>query len=213
MNVKYISKVFRLLEEDYKKHHAPVVSLVAQTTKDPFKVLVCAMLSTRTKDEITAIVCQRLFEKIKSLKDLHNISEQELQDLIYGVGFYKTKAGNLKTMAKTINEKFGGIIPDTKEELMSLKGVGLKVANLVLAESFDKKAICVDTHVHRITNRWCIIKTKNPDQTEKSLREILPKKYWIDINKYLVSLGQRICKPQKPLCNVCPIEPYCGKCL
>lgn len=213
MDKRHLKKVFELLKKDYEKNYAPVVTLVAQTTSDPFKVLICAMLSTRTKDETTAKVCERLFEKVKSIEDIINIPNKELEELIYGIGFYKTKAKNLKEMAFDIKNKFDNKIPDTQEELMSLKGVGLKVANLVLSESFNKKVICVDIHVHRITNRWCLVKTKTPEQTEKALRETLPKKYWPYINRYLVSLGQRICKPQKPLCDLCPIEPYCGKCL
>jgi len=208
-----IPKVFRLLKKDYEENHAPVVTLVAQTTKDPFRVLVCAILSTRTKDETTSKVCERLFSEIKSIKDLYDIEEKRLKDLIYGVGFYNTKVKNLKTLAKILIEKYNTNIPDTLEELLSLPGVGLKVANLVMAEGFNIPAICVDTHVHRIVNRWCLIKTKTPEQTEEALRRVLPKKYWIEINRYLVSLGQRICKPTKPNCSICPIEHFCGKCI
>lgn len=213
MKKEDLPKVFRLLKKDYEENHAPVVTLVAQTTKDPFRVLVCALLSTRTKDETTSKVCERFFSKIKSINDLYNIDEEELKQLIYGVGFYNTKAKNLKILADIVSKEYNGVIPNTQEELMKLPGVGLKVANLVLAEGFGIPAICVDIHVHRITNRWCLIKTKTPEQTEKMLREILPKKYWIEINRYLVSLGQRICKPQKPLCKICPIESFCGKCI
>ncbi len=212
MKKSHLKKVFELLKKDYEEHSAPVVSLVAQTTKDPFRVLVCALLSTRTKDETTSRVCKRFFSKIKSIEDLVNISEEKLKKLIYGVGFYNIKAKHLKTIAGVILKEYNGVIPNTQEELMSLPGVGLKVANLVLAEGFNIPAICVDTHVYRITNRWCLIDTKTPEQTEKALREILPKKYWIEINRYLVSLGQRICKPQKPLCEICPIERFCEKC-
>jgi endonuclease-3 len=208
-----IPKIFKILKKDYEEHHAPVVTLIAHTTKDPFRVLVCAILSTRTKDETTAKVCERLFSKIKSIQDLHLIEEEELKKLIYGVGFYNTKAKNLKELAKTIVQSYDSKIPKEKEKLMELPGVGLKVANLVLAEGFGIPAICVDVHVHRITNRWCLVKTKTPEQTEEALKNILPKKYWIDINRYLVSFGQRICKPIKPNCNICPIERFCGKCI
>ena len=213
MKKEDIPKVFRLLKKDYEENHAPVVTLVAQTTKDPFRVLVCAILSTRTKDETTSRVCERVFSKVKSVKDLYDIDVEDLKDLIYGVGFYNTKAKNLKELAKILMEKYNGNIPDTLEELLGLPGVGLKVANLVLAEGFGVPAICVDTHVHRITNRWCLIKTKTPEQTEEALRAVLPKKYWVEINRYLVSLGQRICKPTKPSCDICPIERFCGKCI
>ncbi|ACG57575.1 DNA-(apurinic or apyrimidinic site) lyase [Hydrogenobaculum sp. Y04AAS1] len=208
-----IPKVFKILKKDYEENHAPVVTLIAHTTKDPFRVLVCALLSTRTKDETTARVCERLFVKVKSIEDLYNIKEEELKELIYGVGFYNTKAKNLKELSKILVEKYSAKIPNTLEELLELPGVGLKVANLVLAEGFGIPAICVDVHVHRITNRWCLVKTKTPEQTEEALKNILPKKYWIDINRYLVSFGQRICKPIKPSCNICPIERFCGKCI
>jgi endonuclease-3 len=127
--------------------------------------------------------------------------------------FTTQKQKNLKELSKILVEKYSVKIPNTLEELLELPGVGLKVANLVLAEGFDISAICVDIHVHRITNRWCFVKTKTPEQTEEALRKKLPKAYWNEINRYLVSFGQRICKPTKPLCEICPIERFCGKCI
>ncbi len=208
-----IEKVISILRENYDKWEAPVVTLVAQHTNDPFKVLVCAFLSTRTRDETTAEVCKRLFSRVKSTKDILELSTEELEKLIYPVGFYRNKARQLKELARILEEDYGGRVPNSLEELLRLPGVGRKVANLVLADGFGIPAICVDIHVHRITNRWCLVKTKEPNQTEKELMRILPKKYWIEINRLLVALGQRICKPQKPQCHVCPIEEFCGKCL
>lgn len=207
-----IPKVIEILKENYEKWEAPVVTLVAQHTHNPFKVLVCALLSTRTRDETTAKVCKRFFERIKCPEDLLEVPLDELERLIYPVGFYRNKAKQLKELARILVENYGGKVPDRREELLKLPGVGRKVANLVLADGYGIPAICVDTHVHRITNRWCLIKTKTPEQTEKELTKVLPKEYWIVINRLLVAFGQRICTPQKPKCEICPIEKFCDKC-
>ncbi|SNZ15376.1 endonuclease III domain-containing protein [Hydrogenobacter hydrogenophilus] len=209
MRKEDLDKVIGILREEFPKWNAPVVSLIAQKTGDPFRVLVCALISTRTKDETTAMVCKRLFERIKSVEDLYLIDKDELSELLYPVGFYKNKALFLKEIAKELKEKYNSKVPDKLEELLKLKGVGRKVANLVLAEGYGIPAICVDTHVHRITNRWCLVKTKKPEETERQLTKILPKKYWIEFNKLLVAFGQTICKPVKPLCHICPIREYC----
>ncbi len=207
-----IPRVIEILKEHYERWSAPVVTLVAQHTHDPFRVLVCALLSTRTRDETTAKVCERFFKKVKSPEDIINLPLKELEELIYPVGFYRNKAKHLKKLAEVLIRDFGGKVPKTREELLKLPGVGRKVANLVLADGYNIPAICVDTHVHRITNRWCLIKTKTPEQTERELMKILPKEYWIVINRLLVAFGQRICTPQRPKCGECPIESFCGKC-
>ena len=213
MSPSSLPRVIEILREHYRSWDAPVVTLVAQHTNDPFRILVCALLSTRTRDETTAEVCKRLFERIKSPEDLLKIPLDELEKLIYPVGFYRNKAKQLKGLAEKLVREYGGHVPDKLEDLLRLPGVGRKVANLVLADGFNVPAICVDTHVHRITNRWCLIKTKTPHETEERLREILPKEYWIEINRLLVAFGQRVCTPLRPKCNLCPIESYCGKCL
>jgi len=210
--LKDIPKVIEILQENYNRWQAPVVTLVAQHTNDPFKVLVCALLSTRTRDETTAKVCERLFKRVRSIEDIIDIPLDELERLIYPVGFYRNKAKQLRELANVLIEKYKGEVPRSLEELMSLPGVGRKVANLVLADGYNIPAICVDTHVHRITNRWCLVKTRTPYETEKELMKKLPKKYWIVINRLLVAFGQRICTPQKPKCNICPVEEFCGKC-
>ncbi len=212
MNRKDIPKVIEILQKNYEKWKAPVVTLVAQHTNDPFKVLVCALLSTRTRDETTAKVCRRLFERVRDAHGLADIDIRELERLIYPVGFYRNKAKQLKKLGEILVGKFNGKVPDRLEDLLSLPGVGRKVANLVLADGFGIPAICVDTHVHRITNRWCLVKTRNPKETEFELMEKLPKEFWISINRLLVAFGQRICTPQKPRCGECPIENFCGKC-
>ncbi|NPA42358.1 MAG: endonuclease III [Aquificae bacterium] len=207
-----IPKVIEILKKHYESWEAPVVTLVAQHTNDPFRVLICALLSTRTKDETTAKVCQKFFKKVKTPEDILRLSTEQLEELIYPVGFYRNKAKQLKELARILIEDFKGRVPDKLEDLLKLPGVGRKVANLVLSDGYGIPAICVDTHVHRITNRWCLVKTKTPHETERELMRKLPKEYWIVINRLLVAFGQRICTPQKPKCDLCPIEEFCGKC-
>ncbi len=212
MKRKDIDKVISILEEEYKRNNAPVVTLIAERTKEPFKVLVSALISTRTRDETTIEVVKRLFKRIKTPADLVDIPLKDLEKLLYPVGFYRNKARYLKELGKELEEKYGGKVPDNIEDLLKLKGVGRKVATLVLSDGYSKDYICVDTHVHRIVNRWCLVKTKTPEETEKALMEVLPKKYWRKINRLLVSFGQRICTPLRPRCEECPIESYCDKC-
>ena len=205
-----LRKVIEILRKEYHKLNAPIERLKAQKRGDPFRALVCTLLSTRTKDETTAEVCKRLFERIKGLEDLLEIDLKELEDLLYPVGFYKNKARYLKEMARQIKEEFGGKVPDSLEGLLRLRGVGRKVANIVLVEAFGKPAIGVDTHVHRICNRWKLVNTKSPEQTEKVLTQILPKEYWMDFNRLLVAFGQSICRPVRPKCQVCPVRDFCN---
>ena len=213
MDRSLLPKVIDILQNHYERWEAPVVTLVAQHTHDPFKVLICAFLSTRTRDETTAKVCEKFFKRVKSPEDILKLPLKDLEQLIYPVGFYRNKAKQLKKLADIIIREFGGEAPKNIGDLLRLPGVGRKVANLVLADGYNIPAICVDTHVHRITNRWCLIKTKTPEETEKELMKVLPKEYWIVINRLLVAFGQRICTPQRPKCGECPIESYCGKCL
>ena len=204
-----MKKVIQILRREYDRLNAPIEKLKAQKKGDPLRALICTLLSTRTKDETTAEVCKRLFERVKSLDDLLEIDQKELEDLLYPVGFYKNKAKYLKQMALQIKEEFNGEVPNTLEGLLKLKGVGRKVANIVLVEAFGKPALGVDTHVHRICNRWKLVSTKTPEQTERVLTQILPKEYWMDFNRLLVAFGQTICKPVKPKCDVCPIREFC----
>ncbi|MCC7570193.1 endonuclease III [Candidatus Micrarchaeota archaeon] len=177
--------------------------------KNHFKLLVSTVLSARTKDETTAPIVEELFKYIKTPEDLARINNKKLEKIIYGTGFYKTKARNLKRLGKMLVEDFDSRVPDTIEELIKLPGVGRKTANLVVSVGFNKKGICVDTHVHRITNRWGYVKTKNPFQTEMELRKKLPKKYWKKINSLLVKFGKYFCKPINPPCEECPLNEEC----
>ena len=188
----------------------PVVDLIAVQTRDPFKVLVATILSARTKDETTANASARLFKFAPDVKALAALPEEKISELIYPVGFYKTKAKHLAKLPNCLN-MFDGNVPDTIEELTTLPGVGRKTANLVVSVAFQKPGICVDTHVHRIMNIWEYVTTDTPLQTEMALREKLPKKHWIGVNSILVAFGQSICKPTRPCCDVCPLEKKCPK--
>ncbi|MFP4523543.1 MAG: endonuclease III domain-containing protein [Candidatus Nanoarchaeia archaeon] len=206
-----IDNVLQTLRPFVDNLHTPVVELVHAQTKDPFKILLATILSSRTKDDVTAKAAKKLFTKVDTPKDLVKLSLVQLEKLIYPVGFYKTKAKHLNALPKVLENEFKGILPTTLEELMKLPGVGRKTANLVVAVAFKKPAICVDTHVHRITNRWGYVRTKTPYETEMRLRKKLPKTYWLSINWMLVSFGQAHCTPLRPKCSSCPIKQYCKR--
>src|SRR5210317_857034 len=196
------------LAQEVEKYQVPVVDLIAVQTRDPFKVLVATILSARTKDEVTSKASAKLFKKAPDLESLAKLSEAELAKLIYPVGFYKNKAGYLAKLPAALKELFNGTIPDDVESLTKLPGVGRKTANLVVAVAFNKPAICVDTHVHRIMNIWGYVATDTPLKTELALREKLPEQYWIRINGLLVAFGQGTCKPRAPHCDRCVIRDY-----
>jgi len=202
-----ISKVFSILDKEVKQYSAPVIDLIEVQTNDPFKVLVGTILSARTKDEVTSQAAEKLFKKIKKVSDFNKFTQKQIEELIYPVGFYITKAKHLKELPKHLKNK----IPDTIEELVKLPGVGRKTANLVMSVAHKKNGICVDTHVHKIMNRLGYVKTKNPYETEKVLREILPLKHWRETNFLLVAFGQNLCRPTSPHCSKCPIIKHCKR--
>lgn len=189
----------------------PIVDLIEAQTKDPFKVLVSTILSARTNDKTTSEVSKRLYKKIKTVKDLEKLSVNEIQELIYPVGFYRQKAKYLKKLPAILEKKFNGKIPEDIDQLTELPGVGRKTANLVRVIAFKKPAMCVDVHVHRITNRWGYVKTKTPYETEMALRKKLPEKYWMEFNSFVVAFGQNLCRPINPRCDKCPIYSECEK--
>ena len=178
--------------------------------KDPYLVLIGCILSLRTNDKTTYPATIRMLKLARTPYEMMNISEDELVEAIYPVGFYKNKAKQIIELSKIIVDKFNGQVPDEIEKLLQFNGVGRKTANLVLAKGFGKPAICVDVHVHRIFNRLGYLKTNTPEETEFTLREKLPIKYWLDINTLMVTHGQNICKPIKPNCTICPIKEYCN---
>jgi len=199
-----------ILREEIKKFNVPIVSEVA-ADRDPYKVLISCILSLRTKDEVTKKASLKLFEHANTAKKMIQMDETEIQKLIYPVGFYKTKAKRIIEMSHKILDEYGGIVPDTIDELLKLNGVGRKTAKIVVTLGYAKLGVCVDTHVHRISNRWGYVKTKNPIQTEFALREKLPQEHWIEYNDILVTYGQNVCAPISPKCSICLIEKYCPK--
>ena len=178
---------------------------------DPYIVLICCILSLRTNDKTTYPASMRMLELAKTPDEMINIDTDTLSKAIYPVGFYHNKAQQIIDLSREIVEKYNSKVPDTIEELVKFKGVGRKTANLVLTKGFNKPAICVDVHVHRISNRLGYVCTKTPEETEFALRKKLPKKYWIDFNTLLVTHGQNICKPRQPLCDKCSINKFCKK--
>lgn len=189
----------------------PYVTELARQLNDPFRVLISTMLSLRTKDAVTAVGSKRLFELANTPTTMLTLDAHAIEKAIYPVGFYRTKARNILTVCRELIDRYNGHVPDDIDALVALPGVGRKTANLVITLGFGKPGICVDTHVHRITNRWGYVKTKTPDQTEMALREKLPPEHWIEINDELVSFGQHLCHPTSPRCSVCPLTQYCDR--
>lgn len=204
-----IDEIVKILK-DSKQPKSDFV-LLMDNFKNPYLVLIACILSLRTNDKTTYPATLRMLELAKTPKEMKQVKVEDLVQAIYPVGFYENKAKQIIELSKTIDEELGGKVPDEIEELIKFKGVGRKTANLVLSLGFNKPAICVDVHVHRIFNRLGYVKTKTPEETEFALREKLPQKYWIDINTLLVTHGQNICKPIKPKCSECPISAYCAK--
>jgi endonuclease-3 len=212
--IEHIDEIFKSLKKELEKYSMPVVSHPdwEDVIKTPFTTLISCLLSLRTKDEVTAEASYRLFKKFDTPEKFVNVSEQEIQRLIYPVGFYKTKAKRIKDISKTIIERYNGKVPNDFDELLKLKGVGRKTANIVMVYGHKKQGFLpVDTHCNRIPNRLGWIKTKTPEQTEGGLKKILPKEYWDDFNHLFVKFGQTICVPISPFCSNCPINKYCKK--
>ncbi|MFC1513173.1 exodeoxyribonuclease III [Thermodesulfobacteriota bacterium] len=204
-----IETILPRLQQIVADYTTPVVDLIAVQTGDPYKVLVATILSARTKDEVTAKAAAKLFQRAPDLASLSQLTEAELEKLIHPVGFFRNKAKYLAQLPEVLHKEFNGQIPNDVEQLTKLPGVGRKTANLVVAVAFNKPAICVDTHVHRIMNIWGYVDTKNPLTTEMALRKKLPQKYWQTVNSILVAFGQGMCKPLRPHCDHCPISNEC----
>jgi endonuclease-3 len=190
----------------------PSVNTVAeQYSRSPWAVLVSTIISLRTKDDVTLTASEKLLEKAANPAELSALRQDKIEKLIYPAGFYRNKAASLKKIAAILLEQHNGKVPASMDELLSLPGVGRKTANLVLNEAFDLDAICVDIHVHRISNRCGWLTSKNPEETEMILREILPKKFWKRINRLLVLYGQKLCRPVSPFCSRCVIAKFCSR--
>lgn len=208
---KSIGRVLGILRKEAAGWNVPVVTLTAVSSKSPFRVLISTVLSLRTKDETTAEASARLFLEASTPRGVLELGEKRVRDLIYPVGFYRVKAQNIIGICEKLIDEYDGQVPDSIDELLKFRGVGRKTANLVLSLGYGKPAICVDIHVHRISNRWGYVDTKNPYETEMALQEKLPRRYWIEYNSLLVALGQQICRPLSPLCSRCPVSGYCPK--
>jgi endonuclease-3 len=208
--VAAILKVIQILRQETKKFDIPWVSTKG-VTSDPYKVLISCILSLRTKDAVTRQASERLFSVAETAQKISTLSVSRLEKLIYPVGFYRNKARQIIDLSYRLINDFDGKVPRTRQALLSFKGVGRKTANLVLGLGFNIPAVCVDTHVHRISNRLGWIRTKKPVETEFALMKLIPKRYWIELNTVLVTLGQNICLPVSPFCSKCSVNRYCRK--
>jgi endonuclease-3 len=206
-----IGRVLRILRMAAPGWNAPVLTLMAAERRVPFLTLIGCILSLRTKDQATAIAAPRLFARADTPSTMLELSQAEIEGLIYPVGFYRTKARVIRQICRDLLGRFDGEVPDRIDDLLTLNGVGRKTANLVVTEAFRKPGICVDTHVHRISNRWGLIKAVTPEKSETALREILPRRYWIEYNSILVAFGQTICQPVSPWCSRCPVSHLCPR--
>ncbi|MBR5555259.1 endonuclease III [bacterium] len=204
-----IDKIVQSLK-DANQPQSDFVKLM-DSFKDPYLVLIACILSLRTNDKTTYPATLRMLELGRTPEDFAKCDVKVLEKAIYPVGFYANKARQIVELSKTLVAEYNSQVPKSIEEMTKFKGVGRKTANLVMSEGFNEPAICVDVHVHRIFNRLGYIKTKTPEETEFLLREKLPVKHWIDINSLLVTHGQNVCKPIKPLCDTCPIKEFCAK--
>ncbi|KAF0220065.1 MAG: endonuclease [Geobacteraceae bacterium] len=206
-----IREAVAVLREAVNKWRTPAVTIVSQREGDPFKVLISCILSLRTQDRTTANASARIFDLADTPEKMAELPREAVENAIYPVGFYRIKAAQIKEICRILVRKYDGKVPDEIDELMKFKGVGRKTANLVVTLGFGKPGICVDTHVHRICNRWGYVRTKTPEQTEFTLREKLPQEYWLVINDLLVTFGQNQCTPISPKCSTCPLYHLCDR--
>lgn len=206
-----IHKAVSILKEAVKEWRAPAVTVVSQREGDPFKVLISCILSLRTQDKTTGAASERLFALAGTPAEMLLLPQDKIEKTIYPVGFYRNKAAQLLEICRGLLEKHGGRVPDEIDELLKFRGVGRKTANLVVTLGFGKPGICVDTHVHRICNRWGYVQTKSPEKTESALRGKLPCDYWLIINDLLVTFGQNQCFPVSPRCSTCPLFHLCDR--
>lgn len=211
MNKETISKIVYILKKEHTSWNVPVLELIALQQKDPFKVLLTTILSLRTKDEVTIGSSKRLYKLLLEPKDILEVEIPQIEEAIYPCAFYKRKAIQIKNICLRLHQEFDGIVPNNIDTLLTFPGIGRKTANLIVAEGYQTPAMCVDTHVHRISNRLGFISTKTPDETEFALRKKLPSKYWNEYNTLLVAFGQHLCRPISPHCTKCPIVELCER--
>jgi endonuclease-3 len=206
-----IHAAIRVLRREVRRWPEPVVGVVARESQDPFRILVACVLSLRTKDRTTAEASRRLFALATKPAAMLRLPQSRIERVIYPVGFYRTKARQIREICRRLLDAYAGRVPDSIDDLLTLPGVGRKTANLVVTVGYQKPGICVDIHVHRISNRWGYVKTKTPEQTEEALRKKLPARYWITFNDLLVPFGQNVCQPVSPYCSRCRLTAYCDR--
>ncbi|MDU0459378.1 MAG: endonuclease III [Geobacteraceae bacterium] len=206
-----IHLAIEILREEYLAWQKPAVTIVAQCERNPYKVLVSCIISLRTKDEVTAKASERLFARAETPAAMAGLAAEEIAELIYPAGFYRNKSEQIHEISQRLISEYGGAVPDEISSLLAFRGVGRKTANLVLTLGFGKQGICVDTHVHRICNRWGYVSTRTPEETEMALRAKLPPEYWIPINDLLVAFGQNVCAPLSPRCSGCRLSGVCSR--
>ncbi len=211
MQDSHINDVVKILQKELAVGTMPVVSHLAEDRREPFVILISTLLSLRTKDEVTAAATERLFQLAATPQEMLQIPLTKIAEAIYPVGFYNVKARTIHHVCQELTERFFSKVPDNLDDLLSIRGIGRKTANLVVALAYGKDAICVDTHVHRISNRLGYVKTKTPEKTEHALREKLPRRHWIIYNTIMVAFGRKTCKPVSPLCSRCPVFKYCDR--
>ncbi len=207
-----IHQVIEILRESVKAWSPALVDDKANKREwGPYQILIATILSLRTKDTLTAQVAPRLFALADTPYEMIRHAPEQIEKVIYPAGFYRNKARSIVAISQKLIDDYNGDVPDDLDELLKLPGVGRKTANLVVTAGFNKPGICVDIHVHRISNRWGYIQTKNPEKTEFALREKLPQEYWIEYNGLLVSMGQNLCTPTSPWCSKCPVITFCSR--
>jgi len=206
-----INDVIKILKKELAVGAMPIVSHLAENQRDPFIILISTLLSLRTKDEVTEVATERLFALASTPAEMLKVPLTKIAKTIYPVGFYHVKARTIHWVCRDLISRFNSKVPDDLDELLSIKGIGRKTANLVVSLAYGKEGICVDTHVHRISNRLGYVKTKTPDETEFALRAKLPHKHWIIYNTIMVAFGRKTCKPISPLCSKCPVFKYCDR--
>ena len=212
MRQDQIHAVMRIVKQEIRQWQEPVVGVIArESNRDPFLILISCLLSLRTKDKTTDEASHRLFALAHTPSAMLTLPLKKIERAIYPVGFYRTKAKSIHQICDRLLDVYGGTVPDSIDELVTLPGVGRKTANLVVTIGYGKPGICVDIHVHRISNRWGYIKTKTPEESEQILRKTLPKRYWITFNDLLVPYGQHLCQPVSPFCSRCKLTDYCDR--
>jgi endonuclease-3 len=206
-----IHGVMRVVRGEVRRWREPVLGVVARESRDPFRILIACILSLRTKDQTTAEAAGRLFPLADTPAATVRLPLRRIERAIYPVGFYRTKAKQLREVSRRPLDVYDGKVPDSIDELLTLHGVGRKTANLVVTVGYRKPGICVDIHVHRISNRWGYVRTKTPEETEQALRKKLPRRYWITFNDLLVPYGQNLCRPVSPFCSRCKLVTFCDQ--